>query len=219
MLINSALLTMGLAATLGAGTVSFTGTFLQDDGVALMGFSVAPGASHVVIRTLSYAGGGFDPYLAVFNAAGLLLAQNDNGQLAVPADAVTGFRFDAFLDLPALPGGNYLLALTEANNFANGPTLQDGFSRAGEGNFTGADMGVAGSSFLDIAGNQRTPAWAVDLAGVEAPEPATLSLAGAGLLALWLRARRRLTTPRALVRRGPAPSPWGESWRYGRPLR
>ena len=219
MLINSALLTMGLAATLGAGTVSFTGSLVRDDGVALMGFSVAPGSSHVVIHTRSYAGGGFDPYLAVFNPAGLLLAQNDNGQLAVPADAVSGFRFDAFLDLSSLTGGNYLLALTEANNFANGPAFQDGFSRAGEGNFTGADMGVAGGSFLDIGGNQRTPAWAVDLAGVETPEPRTLALTGAGLLTLWLRARRRLTTPRALVRRVPAPSPWGTSWRYVRRLR
>ena len=39
MLFNSALLTMGLAATLGAGTVSFTGSLVRDDGVALMGFS------------------------------------------------------------------------------------------------------------------------------------------------------------------------------------
>ncbi len=209
MLTNSALLAIVLAASLGAGTVSFTGSLAQDDGVALMRFSVAPGASHVVIHTLSYAGGGFDPYLAVFNAAGLLLAQNDNGQLAVPADAVSGFRFDAFLDLSSLTGGNYLLALTEADNFANGPAFQDGFSRAGEGNFTGADMGVAGGSFLDIGGNQRTPAWAVDLAGVEAPEPATVALAGAGLLAMLLGARRRLTAPRALVRRVPAPSLWG----------
>ena len=207
MFINTTLLAMVLAASLGAGTVSFTGSLAQDDGVALMGFSVAPGASHVMIHTLSYAGGGFDPYLAVFNAAGLLLAQNDNGQLAVPADAVSGFRFDAFLDLSSLTGGNYLLALTEADNFANGPAFQDGFSRAGEGNFTGADMGVAGGSFLDIGGNQRTPAWAVDLAGVEAPEPATVALAGAGLLAMLLGARRRLTAPRALVRRVLAPSP------------
>jgi hypothetical protein len=177
----------------GAANFSFTGTFNQDDDVQLFRFAVAgPSFTTVTLQTLSYDGGlntagalippgGFDPVISLFDAGGTLLDDNDDGS----------FGPDAFLRI-ALGAGNYLAALTESPNRANGPNLADGFLLAGTGNFTGP-------GFVDVFGNQRDGHWALDVLNVASavvgiaavPSPGTLWLLAAPLLALAVLWRPR----------------------------
>jgi hypothetical protein len=208
-----ALVTWGgsLVSPVAADDFSFTGSFAADNDVQLFNFVVgAP--SNVTLLTYSYAGGtnsagalipsgGFDPILALFDSSGLLINQNDDGGSAnVPADPVTGAFFDTFL-AAALAAGNYTVAVMQYNNFANGPTLADGFVRDGAGNafFTGPAYGCSNGQFCDVTGANRTNAWAFDILGVESasevspvPVPAALplfagGLGGLGLMGWWRR--------------------------------
>ena len=165
-----------------AANVSFTGSLAGDNAVQLFTFTLAADAS-VSLRTWSYAGGtnaagsligagGFDTVLALFSGLGdaaLLIGGNDDG-IGVAIDPSTGSAFDSLLDLSPLLAGTYTLALTQVANFANGPTLGDGFLGLGSPGFGG-----------------RSGAWAVDILGVTSaafvPEPATLALAMLGLAA------------------------------------
>ncbi len=102
-----------------------------------------------------------------------------------------------------LAAGSYTVALTQYDNTVLGPNLSDGFSRAGQGNFTSA-FGCTNGSFCDTSDidpfNNRTNAWALDILQVEhaqlqdVPEPATLALCGAGFLMLvgygWRRGKK-----------------------------
>jgi PEP-CTERM motif len=185
---------------------SFVGTFNQDDNVQLFNFT-ANGSSLVTLRSYSYAGGtqangnavlagGFDPILALFDASGNLVHDQDDAEddgNVVPADPVTGRHFDVLFD-QVLTAGAYTVAISEFNNFAVGPALSNGFSRQGQGNFTGVDCSVAGGSFLDTGFddcNQRTNAWAFDVLNVESaaavtvPEPSTAALLSLVLAGFW----------------------------------
>jgi hypothetical protein len=184
-----------------ASVISFQGTFLHDDDAQLIDFTLTSTTS-IELMTWSYGGGvngngdviapgGFDPYLSVFDAAGLemLDVRQDDG-VCPPQNPGNGNCYDADISI-SLPAGDYILALTESGNFANGPTFADGFSASGTGDFTGGP-------FLDIWGDQQDGHWALDLREVdsasvpsEVPEPGWLAGGGLVLLALgsW---RRRL---------------------------
>ncbi len=176
---------------------SFTGSFTQDDDVQLFSFTV-DSISTVTLFTLSYAGGtnadgsiisagGFDPNLSLFDSSGLLIYQNDDGTPPdVGIDMDVFLAFDTFLQIVLTPG-TFTVAISQYGNFANGPTLGDGFSRDGQGNFAGG--------FIDYFDNPRTNEWAFDILNVEGayaqheypetpvPEPSTLTLLGFGILA------------------------------------
>lgn len=207
-----------LAGLLGIGTAhasdfSFTGTFQHDDEVQLFYFT-AGGASNVILRTWSYAGGtnaaekliaqgGFDPILALFDGTGALLDTNDDGGCShVAADAATGQCWDTYFE-QALAPGKYAVAIMQYDNFA-GTSLADAFARQGEGNFTAGWSGCSASSFCDFSGNARSNFWAFDILGVEGadqvppvtsvPEPSPLGVLGLGaLLCGWFAWRRRRT--------------------------
>lgn len=197
---------------LSAANISFRGTIASDDGVQLFTFNLASTAN-ISVRTFSYAGGtnstgsaipegGFDPYVALFNNAGLLLADNDDAP-GVPSSPVTFSAFDAFL-VQTLSAGTYTLALTQFDNFAVGPNLSDGFLESGAPRFTSA-FGCSNGAFCDINGFNRTNAWAIDFLNVASatgpgdpsnpiPEPSSLALLTAGMAAAGVSLLRRKVT-------------------------
>jgi MYXO-CTERM domain-containing protein len=172
-----------------AANLSFSGNLTLENDVELFVFSLAF-PSNVTLRTWSYAGGtnaagdvigagGFDPVVALFAGTGnsaVLIGGNDDG-LGVPADPVNGVAFDSLLDLSPLLAGQYTVAMSQVANFANGPTLGDGFLGFGNLGFDG-----------------RTSAWALDILGVDGPasipEPTAFSLALLGLAAAGVARRR-----------------------------
>lgn len=199
------------AAPAAAANFSFTGNFNRDDNVQTFNFAVGA-ASNITLRSWGYAGGvnaagqtisrgGFDTILALFDSAGVLINQNDDGGCSlVAADAVTGACWDTYLTA-SLSAGNYFVAVMQYDNFANGPNFANGFVRTGQGNFTGGISGCNSTqnSFEDVSGNQagcqRTNAWAFDILNVEqaalVPEPATwaMMIAGFGLVGGAMRRR------------------------------
>ena len=204
-----------------AASLSFTGTFAQDNDLQTVNLNL-PVDMRLEAWTLSYAGGtnlagapiaagGFAPALALFDAAGNLLAVDTLGG-TVPTcygrsidTSGTGFCLDARLldsNHPSLdlPAGDYTLVLTQQGNIPLGLTLADGFSNdAANGNdpsFTGTNAGQPGSQFLDPGDfSQRTSAWALDVqTTVLTPEPATGFLAAAAIAALSRLRRTQSTT-------------------------
>lgn len=172
-----------------AANISFSGNLAGDNDVALFSFTLAA-PSDVALRTWSYAGGanaagnliaagGFDPIVSLFSGSGspaLLIGANDDG-IGVAVDPSTGNAFDSLLETFLLPAGLYTVALSEFDNFANGPTFGDGFLGAGNLNFDG-----------------RTSAWALDILGVDSanvvPLPGTVALFMLGLAAVGATRRR-----------------------------
>ena len=172
---------LGIATNSNAIDYSYTGNFVNDNDVQFFTFSVGAASSDVILRTWSYAGGvnaagqtiargGFDPILAVFDSSGNLINQNDDGGAGhVGADSVTGRYWDTFLDLGFLGVGSYQVAVMQYNNFANGPTLANGFVHDGVADlaFTHTLVGQPSGLFWDVSGNQRDSHWAFDILGVE----------------------------------------------------
>lgn len=197
---NLAFLPLLLAASQApAANFSFTGNLAGDDYVQLFEFDV-DSLSTVVLRTWSYGGGvnadgatidpgGFDPILTLFDAAGALLDDNDDGGMGNP-DPVTGSVWDSYLSLE-LDAGSYTLALTQYSSFAWGSLLSQGFG---------------GSGAVDF--NDRTAFWAVDIENVASasvgetyvsavPVPAALWLFIPALGLLWKSARQHPARPSA----------------------
>ncbi|WP_291990687.1 DVUA0089 family protein [Luteitalea sp.] len=209
---RSILVASALAATpAAAADLSFRGTFEFDDDIQFIDFNVGA-LSTVTIRTLSYAGGinaageviprgGFDPGLALAHPSGDIISAGDDS-LGVPEDPFTHQKFDVLMELE-LGAGAYRLAVTQYDNSALGPTFDDIFTRAGQGNFTPTMTFCEADRFCDVSGvlpwNARTGNWAVDVMNVQsatlvqspAPEPESWALLAAGLGLIGLRARTR----------------------------
>jgi hypothetical protein len=184
-----------------AATASYRGNLTQDADVRLIPFSL-DAAAEVSIRTFSYAGGmqadgtaiaagGFDPILEIFDSTGAHIGRGDDDSAStVGIDPQTLEALDAlFRDV--LPAGSYTVALAQFDNFAAGASLLHGFSREGQGNFTGALFGCSNLKFCDFKKANRTEAWALDVSVNPVPEPSAYVLIAAGLgAALWLVRRR-----------------------------
>ena len=198
-----------MMAPANAANYAYTGTFSGDDDIRMFNFSVSA-PSTVTLRTFSYAGGtqsngnlvgagGFDPVLTLFDGTGAFVIENDDGiPPQVQYDPVTGKPYDSFLEI-ALAAGNYILAITQWDNFAVGPNLSDGFSKTGNPFFSSVD-GCSNGQFCDEGGINRTANWALDIsnadgASVISPNPVPLPLAaplfitGIGFIGFMVRRR------------------------------
>jgi hypothetical protein len=194
----------GLQGLASASVISSTGTFVSDDQVFQLTFTLST-ASTVTIQSFGYGGGtngagmliprgGFATDVTVFFADG---SQNLIDQDMFGGDPIcgprsvnidTGHCLDGYLTLPNRPAGSYILTLTEQGNPANGPTFADGFPQTG--NFTPGP-------FIDQSfGNQMNGKWAVDVSATglvvdTVPEPATALLTLLFIPGLAIAARRR----------------------------
>jgi hypothetical protein len=185
----TALLALSTAAH---AAITLNGTFAQDDDMFTTSFTLAA-PSAIVVRTLSFANGGFAPVVSLFDSTGNLVTFDDGGVApggcgARDTDAATGFCLDAYIS-GIFAADTYTVILTEWDNTPNGPTLADGFTEQGNGNFTGGPFLLnAGPGF------QRTGNWTLKIPGTAAttPEPSLEFLTGAFLLlaARWKRCAR-----------------------------
>jgi uncharacterized protein (TIGR03437 family) len=149
---------------------TFSGTLATDADQQSYFFTLtAPGS--VILTTNSYATGGFNPSLAVFDASGNLIASNQDGGCAnVPANPTTGFCWDAYLNL-SLPAGTYQAVVTESENVANGPTLSSAFAYTGQGNWTRGPESTGTGGFWDLTGVQLSPSFGISVAGANSAAP------------------------------------------------
>jgi len=190
-ILTAALLLCGSSACF-AGTVDFSGVFGADDNVVLFTYTVQ-NTGLVNVFTTSYATGGFQTVLSLFDSNRLF--QFDNNGFGTATDAALSWN--------SIAGQQYIIALTEYDNLAVGPTLDDGFTEQGNGNFTATlpfNLPAPGGSFLLPGGEQRTANWAISfsspdptLAAAQVPEPASgfLLMGGIALLAGWKKLRKQ----------------------------
>jgi hypothetical protein len=160
-----------------AGLLS--GAFAEDDDAQLFSFET-DGETPVTLRTWSYAAGGFDPLLTLFDAWGQIVAQvqpkgylnddaDDGGACSkAPADPANGLCLDALYE-GKLPKGKFWLALTQSYNVSNSSRITDGYTRDGQGNFSASQAGCPNPAggFYDYACHQRSGAWSLEIAGAQ----------------------------------------------------
>ena len=162
-----------------ADSFSFTGSLAADDSVQLFSFTLTS-ASTITLQTYSYAGGlnqsglviprgGFDPILSLFDSAGALINENDDGYANVPADSATGQHWDSYIHT-TLAAGTYTVSLTQYDNFPDGPNLGNGFFRAGRPQFTSA-FGCSNGGFCDRTSDNRTANWEFDVLDTASAAP------------------------------------------------
>lgn len=166
----------------GSFPATITGT-LPNQNTALLEMITLPSNTNLTVTTTSYASGGFEPNLLLFNSMGNFITAGIPFGSPSPNTGIIG---DMRLMALNLPGGVYTIAVTDflLNQSITATNLSDGFN---------VNFG-SGTTFVDSNGNQRTGnfAFTIAAAGGSAviPEPATLWLAAPFLAALAMRARR-----------------------------
>lgn len=187
-----------------ASAVSYAGQFSNDDEIYTLSFSLTQ-ATVWDVRTLSFAGGvnasgsgidggGFAPVLALFmQGAGLIqlnAGSSNSCNAGLPADPASGFCWDAVMHM-ILGAGDYTLVLSQDGNNPLGSELADGYSQAGQADYTGQwYLGMSDMRFIQVDGSQRIGSWAFDMQTSVIPEPPVLALVALALYAMTLRSRR-----------------------------
>lgn len=199
-----------LAVRAPADDFDFSGNFTYDNDVLQFNFTVGAPSSVTVFSSSWLQGdppAGFDPMLGIWDAAGNLIAFQDDGAVVgttlsngVPYSHGT---WDSYYTV-ALGAGDYIATVTQFDNFNVGSLLSSGFVRDGVANrsFTSA-LGYGGATQTYFNGvwdglDPRTSAWEFHLLNVAGatvqpavPEPSSaVALALGGLALLALRRRR-----------------------------
>lgn len=176
----------------------YFGSFPYHNTVLTFTFSVED-VSDVTLFSSSYANGGFDPMLFLWNGDGSsLLESQDDHPGGVPSSALSNGvsypvgDFDAYFVVNALPIGEYIVAISAYANWHNGSALADGFYFDNQTPIPIAQWDQPASGFraadfafhiLNVARAEGPP--------TATPEPATLALMGIGLAGVHLLRRRR----------------------------
>lgn len=159
---------------------TLTGTLPNQNTALELTFTLAlPG--NLTIFTSSYATGGFQTNLLLFNSMGNFITAGSPTGSPAPG---TGLAGDTMLMATNLTAGMYTVALTDflLSQSITATSLSDGFP---------VNYG-SGTSFVDANGNTRTGNYALTINPAPIPEPSTLWLAAPALAWLGLRGRNYL---------------------------
>jgi hypothetical protein len=162
-------LTIGLNQTL-TGTLPNQGTPLE------IAFTL-PQAENVTIFTSSYATGGFEPNLTLYNGSGNFVNSQALVSPIAVADPNTGVALDGYINAPNLAQGNYTVTLTdwELQQAPSATNLSDGFT---------FNLGSGGPDFTDEQGNTRSADYSITLNASVGGGPSAVPLPSAGWASL-----------------------------------
>lgn len=185
----------------------FSGNFTNDNDVVLLDFTVGIDST-VTIFSSSWLSGdsglGFDPILAIWDASGNIVNEQDDGNNT--GSTLSGGvlyshgTWDSYFDV-FLTAGDYTASITQFDNFRVSDQLSDGFQHDGNPNFT-FDEGYGPAPLFNgvwSSTDTRTGAWEFHILNVDAasgpgpdlPEPATITLIGLGLAGLGYSKKRK----------------------------
>lgn len=187
----------------------FSGTFTNDNDIVLLDFSVGSD-SNITIFSSSWIDGdsglGFDPILAIWDADGNLVQEQDDGGnigSTMSNDVLYAHgEWDTYFDV-FLASGSYTASIGQYDNFAVSNLLSDGFEEDGNPNFT-FDNGFGPEAMFNGVWSDtdaRTGDWEFHILNVDeaivvveptpVSVPATFALFGLGLAGIaWSRRNR-----------------------------
>jgi hypothetical protein len=186
----------GISASAVTQDFDFTGTFSHDNDIARFYFSVGADST-IKVFSSSWVQGGFDPILAIWNASGQLLAQQDDGgNTGSTMSGGTSYAhgdWDSYYSV-YLTAGTYSATIGQYDNFAVGLNITQGFTYDANPTFTYNYSGHYAPYFNSVDGTVDTGNYAFHILNVESASGGTvpdaactlslLSLAFAGLAAV-----------------------------------